>query len=135
MYFYQIVQIGRIFAQLAIVYCRHLLENFRATLFRGWYNALILTKKWLGHILATFFTNSSGHPDFYVHREPLELWVRQDHRECQDSLDSRERRDSLVVMDSKDFQATLDAQVICTCVVPVAGSCGECDMKMMLNLT
>jgi hypothetical protein len=66
-------QIGRIFAQWAIVYFGQWFEiyiisaNFWATFLCDTSYVLILTKNGLGYILGDFFKNSSGHPDYLAY--------------------------------------------------------------------
>jgi hypothetical protein len=61
-------QIGRIFADLAIVFFGQLIENYRrsaiswATFFHSTSYELILQKNDCATFLGDFFTNSSGHP-------------------------------------------------------------------------
>jgi hypothetical protein len=66
-------QIGRIFAQCAIIYFAQIDKNYRsspkfcATFFPSVEYVLILTKYALGYIFGDFFTNSSGHHDARAH--------------------------------------------------------------------
>jgi hypothetical protein len=70
-------QIGRIFAQCAIVCFGQFFKNYTsspklwATLFQRIDYVLILTKNGLGYSLGDFFTNSSGLPEVIIHRSRL----------------------------------------------------------------
>jgi hypothetical protein len=70
--YWQVDQIGRIFACWAIVYLGTFFENYKSSQ-KFWSsfissknNVISLTKSWLGYISVDFFTISSGRPDWQL---------------------------------------------------------------------
>jgi hypothetical protein len=85
-HFKQSDQIGRLIAQWTIFYFGQIYENYRsrpkfgATFLLSWDYALIMhqfRQKWVGLHFGSFFTNSSGHPDFkqYVCTWKMKIFV------------------------------------------------------------